>query len=90
MSGHGRDIMPAAHAEAATISDLPANNFSREAEGVYVGNQGGDVALVLPSGTPIVFSSVPAGTILPVRCIRVNDTDTTADDVVALMTRARE
>ena len=90
MGGHARDIMPAAHAEAATISDLVANNFSREAEAIYVGNQGGDVAVVLPSNTPVVFTSVPAGTILPVRCVRINSTDTTADDVVALMTRARE
>jgi hypothetical protein len=90
MGGHAKDIMPAAHAEAATISDSSDDNFSREAEAIYVGNQGGDVAVVLPGGSAVTFTSVPAGTILPVRCIRINSTNTTADDVVALMTRARE
>lgn len=89
MGAHARDIMPAGHAEAVTTGDTTANNFSREAEGLYVGGAG-DVALVLPSGTAVTFVAVPAGTILPVRCIRVNTTNTDATNMVALMTRARE
>jgi len=86
--GYGAEIMPAGHAEAVTTGDTSANNFSREAEALYVGGTG-DVALVLPSGTAITFVGVPAGTILPVRCIRVNTSNTDATSMVALMTRAR-
>lgn len=86
--GYGAEIMPAGHAEAVTTGDTSANNFSREAEALYVGGAG-DVALVLPSGTAITFVGVPAGTILPVRCIRVNTSNTDATNMVALMTRAR-
>lgn len=86
--GYGAEIMPAGHAEAVTPGDTSGSNFSREAEGLYIGADG-NVAVVLPSGTAITFVGVPAGTILPVRCIRVNSTNTTATSIVALMTRAR-
>jgi len=89
MGAHARDIMPAGHAEAVTPGDTSGSNFTREAEGLYVGGAG-DVALVLPSGTAITFVGVPAGTVLPVRCIRVNSTNTTATSMVALATRSRE
>ena len=88
MGAYGAEIMPAAHAEAITPGDTTGDNFSREAEGIYVGGEG-DVAVVLPSGVAITFSSVPAGYILPVRCIRINSTNTTATDMVALATRAK-
>ena len=85
MGAYGAEIMPAGHAEAVTPHD--STNFAREMEGLYVGGTG-DVVVVLPSGTAITFVGVPAGTILPVRCIRVNSTSTTATSIVALATRA--
>jgi len=85
MGAYGAEIMPAGHAEAVTPHD--STNFAREMEGLYVGVTG-DVVVVLPSGTAITFVGVPAGTILPVRCIRVNSTSTTATSIVALATRA--
>jgi hypothetical protein len=88
MGAYGAEIMPAGHAEAVTPGDTSANNFSREAQALYVGGAG-NVAVVLPSGTAVVFAGLFAGYILPVRCIRVNSTDTTATNLVALMTRAR-
>lgn len=45
--------------------------------GIYVGGAG-DVVAVMPDGTTGKFSSVPAGTILPIKAIRVNATNTTA------------
>jgi hypothetical protein len=89
MAGWGGEIASAASAEAATISDDSADNFSREADALYVGTGGGDVAVVLPGGTAVTFTAVPAGTILPVRAIRINSTNTTATDVLGLFTRAR-
>jgi len=86
MAGYGAEIMPAGHAEAVTPSNTVS--FDREMEGLYVG-VGGNIGLVLPSGTAITFLGVPTGSILPVRCIRVNVTNTTATDMVALATRAK-
>lgn len=86
MGAYGAEIMPAGHAEAVTPHD--STNFAREMEGLYVGGAG-DVVVVLPSGTAILFVGVPAGAILPVRCKRVNNTNTTATSIVALATRSQ-
>lgn len=86
MGAYGAEIMPAGGAEDVLPSD--SVNFSREAEGIYVGGTG-DVNVIMPGGTAILFSGAPAGTILPVRAIRVNLTDTTATKMVALFTRSR-
>ena len=79
------------------MSDGPAINFAAvtphnstdfaPARALYVG-VGGDVAAVsrdlTGAETAVVFKNVPSGTILPVRCRRVNSTGTTATDIVAL------
>lgn len=51
--------------------------------GIYVGGAG-DVVAVDKDNNPVTFSSVPAGTTLPIRCRRVNSTSTTATNMVAL------
>lgn len=78
--------MPAAHAEAVTPHD--STNLDREMEGLYIGGAG-DVVVVMPDDSAITFAGVPAGTILPVRAKRVNATNTTATNIVALATRSR-
>jgi hypothetical protein len=50
---------------------------------IYVGGAG-DVAAVTQGGTAVTFSSVPAGTTLPIRAIRINSTLTTATNMVGL------
>ena len=50
---------------------------------IYVGGAG-DIAAVDKDDTAVVFSAVPAGTILPIRVRRVNSTSTTATLMVAL------
>ncbi len=52
---------------------------------LYVG-VAGDVAIVpRDGGTAVVFTGVPAGTVLPVRGVRVDSTNTTATDMVGLV-----
>lgn len=59
-----------------------------EADAIYVGGTGGNVEVELPgAGGTVIFNSVPAGTILPVRSVRVEADGTTATNLVALYTR---
>ena len=50
---------------------------------LYVGT-GGNLRVMTAGGDDVVFSSVPAGTFLPVQVIRVYATNTTASNIVAL------
>lgn len=52
------------------------------ADAVYVGATG-VVSVVLETGEPVSFT-VPTGYVLPMRCIRINSTLTTASQLVAL------
>lgn len=57
------------------VADLPGPGIS---EGIYVGGAG-DVAVDTAGGeNSVVFSAVPAGTILRIRATRVRTTGTTA------------
>lgn len=59
-------------------ADLPA-----APRALYVGGAG-DLAIVTPSGSSLVFKAVPAGTLLPIRALRVLDTST-ATHIVGLI-----
>lgn len=53
---------------------------------LYIG-QGGDVTVVPAdsgAGTPVTFPAVPAGSMLPVRVLKVMGTDTTAGGFVGV------
>lgn len=50
---------------------------------IYVGGAGAVVA-VRKDGTAVTFAAAVAGSVLPVRAIRVNATSTTATNLVAL------
>lgn len=69
-------------AEAVTPSDTV--NFTNITRGLYVG-VAGDLSLEMEEdGTTIIFTAVPVGTVLHVRCTRVNATNTTATNITAL------
>lgn len=70
---------------AHEVTPSDANNLPWNAEVLYVGGAG-DVAVVPVTGSSVVFSSVPAGTQLRIRCKQVLSTGTTATDIVALGT----
>lgn len=69
--------------DAFAITPHNSTNFTKFCRAIYVGTTG-DVSIETYGGT-IVFVGVPAGTILPVVCTRVNATGTTADDLVGLV-----
>lgn len=60
-----------------------ATNFTYYPRAIYVGGAG-DVAAVDWDGNVVVFEDVPAGTLLPIRPKRINETNTTATLMVAV------
>jgi hypothetical protein len=65
------------------ITPSNSTNFDYYVRGIYVGGAG-DVVAVNALGTAVTFTAVPAGTILPIKAIRVNSTSTTATAMVGL------
>lgn len=53
------------------------------ARALYVGGTG-DVAALTENGVAVTFAGVPAGAVLPIATSRVNATNTTATNIVAL------
>ncbi|HKJ75537.1 MAG TPA: hypothetical protein VKA19_15585 [Alphaproteobacteria bacterium] len=73
---------PAAHAFAVTPDD--AADLPVVTRGLYVGT-GGDISLVLKGeSAPVSFVGVPAGSMLPLRVLRLRATGTTANDMLGL------
>lgn len=66
-------------AVAITPADTPSNDTW--ADGLYVGGAG-NVTVITNAGSTSLFSSVPAGTILPVKVRTVKSTGTTATLIV--------
>ena len=72
---------PAIYAGDAVPSD--STNLSSISRALYVG-VGGNVAAVMPDDSVVTFVGVLQGTVLPVRVKRVNATNTTATNIIAL------
>lgn len=72
----------AVHAFAVTKSD--ATVFPVGTAGLYIGGAG-NVAVTMASGDAVTFLGVLAGTVLPIECVQVLATDTTATNIVALV-----
>jgi len=73
---------PADDAFAITPSDTV--NFAVPTRAIYSG-AGGNITVVTPSGSAVLFVGVPAGVILPIRATRVNATGTAATSLVGLL-----
>ena len=67
-------IQPAVTYAAITPSDT-VDLTKGVCDSIYVGTAG-DVAVVDRDGTAVTFGAVPAGTVLPVKALRVNATNT--------------
>jgi hypothetical protein len=77
---HGVNLSdPAAHAEEITKSDSTQLNCSRA---LYIGGTG-DLTVQMKDGDVVTFQDIPAGTILPIRVVKVMNA-TTATNIVLL------
>ena len=68
------------------IAVTPSNsvNFPQgTCRALYVGS-GGNISVLLDSGDSVTFANVQTGSVLPVECLRVNSTGTTAASLIAL------
>lgn len=79
----GENSNPPAHGEIVVPDD--SANFTTRTRYIYVGGDG-DIALVMAGDqgdAVVVLKAVPIGTIIPVRAIRINATNTTATLMIA-------
>lgn len=77
-----RNVDPASQQEAITPSDstsLTRSNGELKYRAIFV-EGAGDVSITDVNGTTVVYT-VPAGTLLPFRPLRVNSTGTTATGI---------
>lgn len=76
------------HTAIAVTPHNSTNIKSRwPARALYVGGAGNITAVFAKNKTEeyaVLFTAVPVGTILPINCIRVNATGTSATQIVAL------
>ena len=76
-----RETYAATNAEAVTAAD--SDLVHGPCRAVYVGGDG-NLAVQMVSGATVTFSGVVAGTILPIQCIQIRNTNTTATNIVVL------
>ena len=73
---------PAAYVVAITPSDT-TDFTGGVCRGIYVGVTG-NINFVDPTGTANLLYNCQAGSVLPMQCIRINSTNTTASQLKAL------
>jgi hypothetical protein len=76
------DSLPAPARNGAVVTP-GASPLASVTKGVYVGGAG-NLNVTLAGGQTVLFSGIPAGTILPIRCTHILSTSTTATLIVAL------
>lgn len=81
MAGRSSDISSAYEARAVTPHDSTMLTGGT-CRALYVGATG-NIAVLMASGSTVTFSNVPVG-IFPIQVQRVNSTNTTASNIVAL------
>jgi hypothetical protein len=74
-------MLPAGSAAATTGHDT--TELTAVTRSLYVGGAG-NLTVLMADGTTCTFTAVAAGTILPIRVRRVNLTNLTASNIVAL------
>jgi len=69
----------------SALAVVPSNtaDLAQVTRGVYVG-QTGDLALTMADGSTVTFANVQAGSLLPLRAVRIRATGTTATSILAL------
>ena len=77
-----QEMVPNSSFRAVTPSDTSPIKGG-PARALYVGGTG-DVVAINENGAAVKFAGVPAGAVLPIATARVNATNTTATNIVAL------
>lgn len=72
---------PAVRAEAITASDSTEYIGIRA---IYVGGDGDLAVTMRGNSAAVTFAGVVAGTVLPIRAVKIMSTNTTAANIVAL------
>lgn len=81
-SSHAQALdAPAGHGFSITPND--GADLTEVTRALYVGTSGA-IAVTFASGAELVMANVPAGSILPMRLVRVRATGTTAGNLVGL------
>lgn len=75
-------LEPSGDAVALTKSDT--DDLREISRAIWVGGAG-DITVIMSSGSSVLISSVPAGTLLPIRIRKLMSTGTSASNVVALL-----
>lgn len=82
VSASGRDAeYPASSAVAVTPHDT--TELVTVSRALFVGGAG-NISALMADGVACTFTGVAAGSVLPIRVRRVNSTNTTATNIVAL------
>lgn len=68
---------------AAAITTSDTVSLTGITRAVYVGGAG-NITAIMSNGDAVLFSAVPVGTVLPIRCTRINATATTATLLIAM------
>lgn len=77
------EILGAARAAFTITPSDTVNNFAI-VRALYVGASG-NMSVFLQDGTSVLFVGVPQGAVIPVACLRINATGTTAASIVGLV-----
>lgn len=68
---------------ASEITPNDSTDLTLVARALYIGGSG-DLKINTPNGDTVTFQDIVAGSLLPVRAVRVYATGTTATNIVAL------
>ena len=68
---------------AAAITTSDTVSLTGITRAVYVGGAG-NITAIMSNGDTVLFTAVPVGTVLPIRCTRINATATTATLLIAM------
>ncbi len=86
MTDRFANFQPSLSGPASTgFAIVPSNDteLAEATRALYVGS-GGDLAVTMLSGATVVLTGVAAGSLLPLRVVRVRATGTTAGAIVGL------
>jgi len=83
LHGNNERIVPLVASNAITV--VPSDTDYLNVCNLFVGT-GGDIKVLMADNleTPVIFKNITDGSFLPIFVIRVYDTDTDADDILAL------